>query len=123
MLNQFDETFNVRKSWVVNADNYICNESVSTGYQYVLYKLFEGQFIETERVNVTTLGEMQPLRGYPINLFYDSYTNSRGDEPIWHVLETQDAYNFIEEKWTFADFMAEVIYEEGILCPNMGAKF
>ena len=66
---------------------------------------------------------MQPLRGYPINLFYDSYNNSRGDETIWHVLETQDAYNFIEEKWTFADFMEAVIYEEGIICPNMGAKF
>ena len=37
--------------------------------------------------------------------------------------ETQDAFNFIVEKGTFAGFQAAVFYEEGTVSPDMGANF
>ena len=51
--------------------------------------------MEAERGRATSLGGTQRLRGYRTNRFYDSYTNLRGVELRWYVLETQDAFNFI----------------------------
>ena len=73
VLNQFDETFNVRKAGVVNLDKYICNESVATGCQSVLYKLFEDQLMETES-NMKMLTELLPeIDGYKSKLILYSY--------------------------------------------------
>ena len=79
--------------------------------------------MEAERGRATSLGGTQRLRGYRTNRFYDSYTNFRGVELRWYVLETQDAFNFIVEKGTFAGFQAAVFYEEGTVSPDMGANF
>ena len=102
VLNQFVGTSHVRKAGVVKSDNYICNESVAPGCQSVLNELYERQVMEAERGRATSLGGTQRLRGYRTNRFYDSYTNFRGVELRWYVLETQDAFNFIVEKGTFA---------------------
>ena len=79
--------------------------------------------MEAERGRATSLGGTQRLRGYRTNRFYDSYTNFRGVELRWYVLETQDAFNFIVEKGTFAGFQAAVFYEEGTVSPDMGSNF
>ena len=123
VLNQFVGTSHVRKAGVVNSDNYICNESVVPGCQSVLNELYERQVMEAERGRATSLGGTQRLRGYRTNRFYDSYTNFRGVELRWYVLETQDAFNFIVEKGTFAGFQAAVFYEEGTVSPDMGKNF
>ena len=123
VLNQFVGTSHVRKAGVVNSDNYICNESVAPGCQSVLNELYERQVMEAERGRATSLGGTQRLRGYRTNRFYDSYTNFRGVELRWNLLETQDAFNFIVEKGTFAGFQAAVFYEEGTVSPDMGANF
>ena len=123
VLNQFVGTSHVRKAGVVNSDNYICNESVVPGCQSVLNALYERQVMEAKRGRATSLGGTQRLRGYRTNRFYDSYTNFRGVELRWYVLETQDAFNFIVEKGTFAGFQAAVFYEEGTVFPDMGRNF
>ena len=64
--------------------------------------------MEVERERGTSLGGTQRLRGYRTHRFYYSYTNFRGVELRWYVLETQDAFNFIVEKGTFAGFQAAV---------------
>ena len=79
--------------------------------------------MEAERRRATSLGGTQRLRGYRTNRFYDSYTNFRGVELRCYVLETQNAFNFIVEKGTFAGFQAAVFYEEGTVSPDMGANF
>ncbi len=123
MLNQFVGTSNVRKAGVVNSDNYICNESVAPGCQTVLNELYERQVMEAERGRSISLGGTQRLRGYRTNRFYDSYNNFRGVELRLYVLETQDAFNYIVEKGTFAGFQVALFYEEGTVSPDIRSNF
>ena len=123
VLNQFVGTSNVRKAGTVNRDNYLCNESLSQGCQAILDVLYKCQVTEAERGHATTLGGTQRLRGYRTNRFNDSYTNFRGIEYRWYLIETQDAFNYFIARGKFAGFQAAVFYEEGPVSPDMRSSF
>ena len=64
------------------------------------------------------MGGTNRLRGYRTNRFYDSYSNFRGAEFRWYLHESQDSFNFLLEKGTFAGFQMAYFYEEGTVTNN-----
>ena len=123
VLNQFVGTSHVRRAGTVDRSRYVCNESQSPGCQAVLDELYERQVTEANRGRATTLGGTQRLRGYRTNRFYDSYTNFRGIEYRWYLVNTQDSFNYFVERGVFAGFQLAFFYEEGTVSPNMGESF
>ena len=85
--------------------------------------LYERQVTEANRGRATTLGGTQRLRGHRTNRFYDSYTNFRGIEYRWYLVDTQDSFNYFVERGVFAGFQLAFFYEEGTVSPNMGESF
>ena len=121
VLNQFFGSSTVLKKGTVEKSQFVCDNTAKPGCQATLNELYARQVAEAENGKATSLGGTNRLRGYRTNRFYDSYTNFRGAEFRWYVLEVQKAFNYILEKGTFAGLQLALFYEEGTVSPDKGS--
>ena len=121
VLNQFFGSSTVLKKGTVDQSQFVCDNTAKPGCQAILNELYARQVAEAENGKATSLGGTNRLRGYRTNRFYDSYTNFRGAEFRWYVLEVQKAFNYILEKGTFAGLQLALFYEEGTVSPDKGS--
>ena len=118
VLNQFFGSSTVLKKGTVDQSQFVCDNTAKPGCQAILNELYARRVAEAENGKATSLGGTNRLRGYRTNRFYDSYTNFRGAEFRWYVLEVQKAFNYILEKGTFAGLQLALFYEEGTVSPD-----
>ena len=121
VLNQFFGSSTVLKKGTVDQSQFVCDNTAKPGCQAILNELYARRVAEAENGKATSLGGTNRLRGYRTNRFYDSYTNFRGAEFRWYVLEVQKAFNYILEKGTFAGLQLALFYEEGTVSPDKGS--
>ena len=121
VLNQFFGSSTVLKKGTVDQSQFVCDNTAKPGCQAILNELYARQVAEADNGKATSLGGTNRLRGYRTNRFYDSYTNFRGAEFRWYVLEVQKAFNYILEKGTFAGLQLALFYEEGTVSPDKGS--
>ncbi len=118
VLNQFYGSSTVTQKGTVDQSQFVCPPGTPAGCQAILDELYARQVAEAENGKATSLGGTNRLRGFRTNRFYDSYTNFRGVEFRWYLHETQNAFNYILEKGTFAGLQAAFFYEQGTVAPD-----
>ena len=118
VLNYFLGFSTVTEAGVVEEDKYTCPPEADASCQVILSELYRRQVENANQGKATSLGGANRLRGYRTNRFYDSYSAFRGLEYRWYVLETQESFDFMIEKGTFAGFQLAFFAESGTVAPT-----